>query len=223
MVSTNDMRPGQSIIVDNVLYQILEYQHVKPGKGKAFVKTKLKNLSSGGNIEKTFRADEDVKQAYIDKQSFQFLYNDSDEYYFMNNESFEQISIDKVVLDGQEVSVGVIQNKNERIILPITEIISDNEFFDYSAKYLGESQEITPGNVSEKSKKLIHEYLNNIYDNINLNGITRSEFIIVNDIPYILETNTIPGFTQQSIVPQQIEAQKLNVKDVINDLIRSIL
>ena len=54
MVSTNDMRPGQSIIVDNVLYQILEYQHVKPGKGKAFVKTKLKNLSNGGNIEKTF-------------------------------------------------------------------------------------------------------------------------------------------------------------------------
>ena len=126
-------------------------------------------------------------------------------------------------LDGQEVSVGVIQNKNERIILPITEIISDNELFDYSAKYLGESQEITPGNVSEKSKKLIHEYLNKIYDNINLNGITRSEFIIVNDIPYILETNTIPGFTKQSIIPQQIEAQKLNVRDVINDLVRSIL
>ena len=60
-------------------------------------------------------------------------------------------------LDGQEVSVGVIQNKNDRIILPITEIISDNELFDYSAKYLGESQEVTPGNVSEKSKKLIHE------------------------------------------------------------------
>ena len=55
-------------------------------------------------------------------------------------------------LDGQEVSVGVIQNKNDRIILPITEIISNNELFDYSAKYLGESQEITPGNVSEKSK-----------------------------------------------------------------------
>ena len=126
-------------------------------------------------------------------------------------------------LDGQEVSVGVIQNKNERIILPITEIISDNELFDYSAKYLGESQEITPGNVSEKSKNLIHEYLNNIYDKINLNGITRSEFIIVNDIPYILETNTIPGFTKQSIIPQQIEAQKLNVRDVINDLVRSIL
>ena len=126
-------------------------------------------------------------------------------------------------LVGQEVSVGVIQNKDDRIILPITEIISENELFDYSAKYLGESLEVTPGNVSEKSKKMIHEYLNNIYDNINLNGITRSEFIIVDDKPYILETNTIPGFTEQSIVPQQIEAQKLNVKDVINDLVRSIL
>ena len=117
MVSTNDMRPGQSIIVDDDLYQILEYQHVKPGKGKAFVKTKLKNLSSGGNIEKTFRADEDVKQAYIDKQSFQFLYNDSDKYYFMNNESFEQISIDKVVLDGQEI----LLKPNEEVTIAMHE------------------------------------------------------------------------------------------------------
>ena len=117
MVSTNDMRPGQSIIVDNILYQILEYQHVKPGKGKAFVKTKLKNLSNGGNIEKTFRADEDVQQAYIDKQSFQFLYNDSDEYYFMNNDSFEQISIDRSVLDGQEI----LLKPNEEVTIAMHE------------------------------------------------------------------------------------------------------
>ena len=70
MVSTNDMRPGQSIIVDNVLYQILEYQHVKPGKGKAFVKTKLKNLSNGGNIEKTFRADEDINKHILTNNHF---------------------------------------------------------------------------------------------------------------------------------------------------------
>ncbi len=126
-------------------------------------------------------------------------------------------------LDGQEVSVGVIQNKNERIILPITEIISDNELFDYNAKYLGESQEITPGNISDKSKKLIFKYLNMIYDNINLNGITRSEFIIIDEVPHILETNTIPGFTAQSIIPQQIKAYNLEVKDVINNLVKSIL
>ena len=126
-------------------------------------------------------------------------------------------------LDGQEVSVGVIQNKNERIILPITEIISDNELFDYNAKYLGESQEITPGNISDKSKKLIIKYLNMIYNNINLNGITRSEFIIIDEVPHILETNTIPGFTAQSIIPQQIKAHNLKVKDVINNLVKSIL
>ena len=126
-------------------------------------------------------------------------------------------------LDGQEVSVGVIQSKYKRVILPITEIISDNELFDYSAKYLGESKEITPGNVSDKSRKLIYKYLNIIYDNLNLKGITRSEFIIIDEIPYILETNTIPGFTKQSIIPQQIIAQNLKVKDVIIDLVKSII
>ena len=126
-------------------------------------------------------------------------------------------------LDGQEVSVGVIDINDERIILPITEIISENELFDYNAKYLGESQEITPGNISNESKELIHKYINRIYDNIKLNGITRSEFIIVNEDPHILETNTVPGFTKQSIVPQQIEAQGLSVKEVINNQIKSIL
>ncbi|MDG2475413.1 MAG: ATP-grasp domain-containing protein [Flavobacteriaceae bacterium] len=126
-------------------------------------------------------------------------------------------------LEGQEVSVGVIDRDNDRIILPITEIISENELFDYNAKYLGESQEITPGNISAKSKELIHKYINTIYDNIELKGITRSEFIIVNQNPHILETNTIPGFTKQSIVPQQIEAHGLSIKEVICNQIKSIL
>jgi len=126
-------------------------------------------------------------------------------------------------LEGQEVSVGVINRNGKRIILPITEIISENELFDYNAKYLGESQEITPGNISKESEELIHKYIAKIYDNIELNGITRSEFIIVNKIPHILETNTIPGFTKQSIVPQQIEVQGLSVKEVLYDQIKSIL
>ena len=126
-------------------------------------------------------------------------------------------------LEGQEVSVGVINRNGKRIILPITEIISENELFDYNAKYLGESQEITPGNISKESEELIHKYIAKIYDNIELNGITRSEFIIVNQIPHILETNTIPGFTKQSIVPQQIEVQGLSVKEVLHDQIKSIL
>ncbi|MAE33354.1 MAG: elongation factor P [Actinobacteria bacterium] len=128
MVSTNDMRPGQSILVDNTLYQIIEYQHVKPGKGRAFVKTKLKNLTSGGLVEKTFRADEDVQQAFIDKQSFQFLYNDSDEFYFMNNETYEQISLNKSLLNAQEillkpneeVTIAMYDGSPIDIILPTT-------------------------------------------------------------------------------------------------------
>lgn len=126
-------------------------------------------------------------------------------------------------LEGQEVSVGVINRNGKRIILPITEIISENELFDYNAKYLGESQEITPANISKESEELIHKYIAKIYDNIELNGITRSEFIIVNQIPHILETNTIPGFTKQSIIPQQIEVQKLSVKEVLYNQIKSIL
>ena len=126
-------------------------------------------------------------------------------------------------LEGQEVSVGVINRNGKRIILPITEIISENELFDYNAKYLGESQEITPGNISKESEELIHKYISKIYDNIELSGITRSEFIIVNQIPHILETNTIPGFTKQSIIPQQIEVQKLSVKEVLCNQIKSIL
>jgi len=128
MVSTNDMRPGQSIIVDSQIYNILEYQHVKPGKGKAFVKTKLKNITSGGVVDKTFRADEEVEQAYIDKQKFQYLYKDSDDYIFMNMESFNQITIDAKLIDdsiqllkaNQEVTISMYQETAIDIILPTT-------------------------------------------------------------------------------------------------------
>jgi len=128
MVSTNDMRPGQSIIVDGILFQILEYQHVKPGKGRAFVKTKLRNLNSGGVVDKTFRADEDVEQAYIDKQSFQYLYNEGNEYYFMNTTSYEQISLTKdqlneqelLIKPNQEVTISMYNNSPIDIILPTT-------------------------------------------------------------------------------------------------------
>jgi len=128
MVSTNDIRPGQSIIVDGILFQILEYQHVKPGKGRAFVKTKLRNLNSGGVVDKTFRADEDVEQAYVDKQSFQYLYSEGTEYYFMNTTSYEQISLTKEQLNeqellikpNQEVTISMYNNSPIDIILPTT-------------------------------------------------------------------------------------------------------
>ena len=126
-------------------------------------------------------------------------------------------------LDGKEVSVGVINIDGQRTILPITEIRSKNEFFDFDAKYNGESDEITPGEITTNELNDIHEMINIIYDNINLSGITRSEIILVNGIPHILETNTIPGFTKQSIVPQQIKAAGLSINDIIQSQIKSLL
>ena len=128
MVSTNDIRPGQSILVDNTLYLILEYQHVKPGKGKAFVKTKLKNLSSGGVLDKTFRADEDVQQAFIDKQMFQFLYKDGENFIFMNNDTYEQLSLSPSIVEdkylfltsNQEVTIQMYNDTPIDLVLPPT-------------------------------------------------------------------------------------------------------
>ena len=128
MVSTNDMRPGQSILLDDAVYLILEYQHVKPGKGKAFVKTKLKNLSDSGVIDKTFRADENVEQAFIDKQIFQYLYKEGTNYIFMNINSYEQISLSENVIDkrylfmkeNQEITIQMYNDSPIDILLPAT-------------------------------------------------------------------------------------------------------
>ena len=126
MVSTNDIRPGQSLIIDGTIYLILEYQHVKPGKGKAFVKTKLKNLSDGGVVDKTFRADENVEQAFIDKQSFNYLYKDNNDYVFMNNETYEQINLNEMIIEdkylymkeNQEITIQMYKNTPIDILLP---------------------------------------------------------------------------------------------------------
>ena len=126
MVSTNDIRPGQSIVIDDSVYLILEYQHVKPGKGKAFVKTKLKNLTNSGVIDKTFRADENVEQAFIDKQTFQYLYKNESNYIFMNTETFEQLSISENVIgnkylfmkENQELTIQLYKNNPIDILLP---------------------------------------------------------------------------------------------------------
>ena len=126
MVSTNDIRPGQSLIIEETIYLILEYQHVKPGKGKAFVKTKLKNLSDGGVVDKTFRADENVEQAFIDKQSFNYLYKDNNDYVFMNNETYEQINLNEMIIEdkylfmkeNQEITIQMYKNTPIDILLP---------------------------------------------------------------------------------------------------------
>jgi elongation factor P len=90
-VSTNDLRNGMSLDLPEGLFSVVEFQHVKPGKGGAFVRTKLKNLRSGAVIERTYRADEKLDQAIIDKRDMQFLYRDGSDYVFMDTSSYEQM------------------------------------------------------------------------------------------------------------------------------------
>lgn len=98
MISAGDFRNGITIEYENSIYQIIEFQHVKPGKGAAFVRTKLKNIISGGVVEKTFRPTEKCPQARIDRKDMQYLYEDGDLYYFMDTESYDQVGLnaDKV-------------------------------------------------------------------------------------------------------------------------------
>ncbi|MBI2251583.1 MAG: elongation factor P [Armatimonadetes bacterium] len=93
MISSNDFKNGITIDLDGILYTIIEFQHVKPGKGSAFVRTKLKNLKTGYVIEKTFRAGEKVNRAYIERKEMQFLYHSADEYTFMDTQNYEQINL----------------------------------------------------------------------------------------------------------------------------------
>ncbi|MNK15400.1 D-alanine--D-alanine ligase B [compost metagenome] len=117
-------------------------------------------------------------------------------------------------LNGTEVSVGVLDYKGEVIVLGITEIIPDKEFFDYEAKYEGASQEITPARIDEETTKKVEEISIKAYRSLGMSGFSRSEFIIVDGIPYLLEMNTNPGFSPASILPQQAKIYGISIKDL---------
>ena len=91
--TTNDLKTGMTLDLPEGLFQVVDFQHVKPGKGGAFVRTKLRNARSGGVLDKTFRADERVEQAVVDKRAMQFLYRDGTDYVFMDNSTYEQINV----------------------------------------------------------------------------------------------------------------------------------
>ena len=95
MISAGDFRNGLTIEYEGNIYQVIEFQHVKPGKGAAFVRTKLKNIKSGGVVEKTFRPTEKCPPAHIDRKDMQYLYSDGDLYYFMDVETFDQIALNQ--------------------------------------------------------------------------------------------------------------------------------
>jgi elongation factor P len=97
-ITTNDLKTGITLELDNGLFQVVEFQHVKPGKGGAFVRTKLRNVRTGNVFDRTFNAGVRVEQAIINREDMQFLYRDGDDYVFMNNESYEQMHVTPVAL-----------------------------------------------------------------------------------------------------------------------------
>jgi D-alanine-D-alanine ligase len=107
-------------------------------------------------------------------------------------------------VNGVEVACGIVKLGGKITVLPVTEIVPDTEFFDYEAKYQGKSKEITPARISEKSYKQIQETTQMLFEKFMLRGFARIDYIIQDDVPYLIEMNTIPGMSEQSIVPQQV-------------------
>jgi elongation factor P len=120
-ISTNDLKNGMALNLPEGLMTVVEFQHVKPGKGGAFVRTKLKNYRTGAVIDRTFRADEKVQQAVIDKREMQFLYREGDDYVFMDNETYDQLQVAKSSIGDapnylKEGDTAVLPMYNEEVV-----------------------------------------------------------------------------------------------------------
>ena len=115
MISTNDFRTGVTVEVDGEVWSVLDFQHVKPGKGSAFVRSRLKNVKTGAVIEKTFRAGEKLPRAHLDRREMQYLYRSGDEFVFMDTESYEQVS-----LQESDLGSNLLYLKENRLITVLT-------------------------------------------------------------------------------------------------------
>lgn len=122
-------------------------------------------------------------------------------------------------LAGTEVTCGVYRTMSEIYALPLTEIASENDFFDYEAKYLGKSQEITPARVSEEVKNKVQSRAKFVYDLLQLRSIARIDFMIVDNEPYVIEVNTTPGFSSASIVPQMIKVDGKTITEFWQEIL----
>ncbi len=136
----------------------------------------------------------------------------------------DQVLVEEFI-KGRELTIGVYKAKNKITALPITEIITENEFFDFEAKYLGASQEITPAEIEKDVEELIKEEAIKIYKIFNCKGIIRIDFIYDDEkkLAFMLEINTVPGQTEASLVPQQLRAMGLKAMDFYTDLIEECL
>ena len=123
-------------------------------------------------------------------------------------------------IEGKEFTCGVVKIGDKKLVLPVTEVIPRNEFFDYEAKYTpGMTEEITPARISETLTKKIQSLSSEIYDLCNCKGIVRVDYILKDQIFYFLEINTVPGMTATSFIPQQIKAAGLNLTDLLTEII----
>lgn len=126
-------------------------------------------------------------------------------------------------LDGTEVSVGVIKYNGKTKVLPITEIITENDFFDYEAKYEGKSKEITPARISKTQEENVNRIAQQAYDILKMKGFSRSEFIFIGDTPFMLEMNTTPGLTEESILPEQARVAGISLSELFKNAIEEAL
>ncbi len=126
-------------------------------------------------------------------------------------------------MNGREVACGVVKTREKSLVLPVTEIISKNEFFDFEAKYTpGKSDEITPADLSPELTETIQQLSSKIYDILSCKGIVRVDFIIIDDKPWFLEINTVPGMTPESIIPKQAEAAGIDLQDLYSLVIEDL-
>lgn len=129
-------------------------------------------------------------------------------------------------LQGTEISIGCYKTRNHSVVLPATEVVTHNEFFDYDAKYNGQVEEITPARIHPDTAREVAKITSNIYDLLHCNGIIRIDYIITkdaagNDVINMLEVNTTPGMTPTSFIPQQVRAANLNITDVLTEIIEN--
>ena len=136
-----------------------------------------------------------------------------------------EVMIEKFI-DGVEISQGIYKTRDKEVVLPATEVVTKNEFFDYDAKYNGQVQEITPARLSPETAAKVAAETSRIYDILHANGIIRIDYIIAkdeqgNDLIYMLEINTTPGMTATSFIPQQVHAAGLDIKDVLSEIVEN--
>ncbi|MEE3037588.1 MAG: D-alanine--D-alanine ligase [Bacteroidota bacterium] len=135
---------------------------------------------------------------------------------------FDQYVLVESFLQGTEVTCGIHNFDFSLKTLPITEIVSDNDFFDYEAKYEGKSNEITPARISEKLSSDVASTTKKVYQKLNLNGIARVDFIICDNLPYVIEVNTVPGLSKESIIPQQVKEAGISLKTLFSMAVRQL-